>query len=201
MLNKNNNTMECGGTAALQATENGGTAAAVQKRVAVVGATGYAGAELTAILAKHNDAEIVALFSSSGSTRGPVSPSLPKLIAEPFTYEALIAAQPEIVFLATPNEVSADLAPKLVDDGMQVIDLSGAFRLADPGLYPNWYGFTHGHPSLLNEAVYGLTEWCNGELKNARLVANPGCYPTSILLALRPITFLLDREQPVICDS
>src|SRR5260221_8134784 len=171
------------------------------KRVAVVGATGYAGAELTMILARHTSAEIVALFSSAGGATGPVSPSLPKQIAHPFTYEALIAAKPEIVFLATPNEVSADLAPKLIDDGLVVIDLSGAFRLATPDLYPTWYGFAHERPALLNEAVYGLTEWCNGELKKARLVANPGCYPTSILLALRPLTFLLDREQPVICDA
>jgi N-acetyl-gamma-glutamyl-phosphate reductase len=171
------------------------------KRVAIVGATGYAGAELTAILARHPGAELVALFSSSGSARGPVSPSLPKLVAEPFTLDALLAATPEIVFLATPNEVSAELAPKLLDAGMTVIDLSGAFRLANPSLYPSWYGFEHTHPTLLNEAVYGLTEWCNGELPKARLVANPGCYPTSILLALRPLAFLIDREQTVICDS
>jgi N-acetyl-gamma-glutamyl-phosphate reductase len=171
------------------------------KRVAIVGATGYAGAELTAILARHPGAELVALFSSSGSTRGPVSPSLPKLLAEPFTLDALLAATPDIVFLATPNEVSAELAPKLLEAGMTVIDLSGAFRLANPSLYPSWYGFEHTHPTLLNEAVYGLTEWCNGELPKARLVANPGCYPTSILLALRPLAFLIDREQTVICDS
>jgi N-acetyl-gamma-glutamyl-phosphate reductase len=171
------------------------------KRVAVVGATGYTGAELAAILARHAEVQIVALFSSSNGARGPVSPSHPQLIAEPFTLEALLAATPEIVFLATPNEVSAELAPQLLDAGMQVIDLSGAFRLSNPSLYPGWYGFEHARPALLNEAVYGLTELCNGELKKARLVANPGCYPTSILLALRPLTFLLDREQPVICDS
>jgi N-acetyl-gamma-glutamyl-phosphate reductase len=115
--------------------------------------------------------------------------------------EELVAAQPEIVFLCTPNEVSANLAPQLLDLGMKVIDLSGAFRLEEPSMYPTWYGFDHERPNLLGEAVYGLTEYCNGELKNARLVANPGCYPTSILLALRPLTFAIDREQPVICDS
>lgn len=173
----------------------------MRKRVAVIGATGYAGAELTAILARHPEVELVGLFSSTGSTRGPVSSSLPKQIAEPFTLEALLAATPEVVFMATPNEVSAELVPKLLDAGMQVIDLSGAFRLSNPSQYPTWYGFEHERPALLNEAVYGLTELCNGELKKARLIANPGCYPTSILLALRPLTFLLDREQPVICDS
>jgi N-acetyl-gamma-glutamyl-phosphate reductase len=171
------------------------------KRVAIVGATGYAGAELTAIMARHREVELVGLFSSVGGKRGPVTPALPKLIAEPFTIEALLAGQPEIVFLATPNEVSAELAPKLLDAGLTVIDLSGAFRLDDEALYPTWYGFEHERPQFLREAVYGLTEWCNGELKKARLVANPGCYPTSILLALRPLTFAIDREQPVICDS
>ncbi len=172
-----------------------------RKRVAIVGATGYSGAELTAILARHADVELVALFSSSSTARGPVTPTLPQFIAEPFSMDALVAAQPEIVFLATPNEVSAGLAPQLLDLGMRVIDLSGAFRLEEPSMYPTWYGFDHERPNLLGEAVYGLTEYCNGELKNARLVANPGCYPTSILLALRPLTFAIDREQPVICDS
>ena len=79
--------------------------------------------------------------------------------------------------------------------------LRGAFRLRDSAMYPKWYGFDHERPELLGEAAYGLTEWCNGELSKARLVANPGCYPTSILLALRPLTYLIDREQPVIIDA
>jgi N-acetyl-gamma-glutamyl-phosphate reductase len=172
-----------------------------RKRVAIVGATGYSGGELTTILARHRQVELVALFSSSSTARGPATSALPHLIAEPFSMDALIAANPEIVFLATPNDVSANLAPQLLDLGMKVIDLSGAFRLEEPSMYPTWYGFEHERPNLLGEAVYGLTEYCNGELKKARLVANPGCYPTSILLALRPLTFAIDREQPVICDS
>lgn len=169
--------------------------------VAIVGATGYSGSELTAILARHRHASITGLFASSGSKAAPVSPSRPDLVAEPFAIEKLIEGSPDVAFLATPNEVSADLAPQLVDAGIRVIDLSGAFRLQDPGAYPTWYGFTHPRPELLAEAVYGLTEFCNGDLKKARLVANPGCYPTSILLALRPLTYLIDRVQPVICDS
>src|SRR5256885_9605437 len=172
-----------------------------RKRVAIVGATGYSGAELTAILARHREVELVALFSSSSTARGPVTPTLPQFIAEPFTLDALVAAKPEVVFLCTPNEVSAGLAPKLLDLGMTVIDLSGAFRLEEPSMYPTWYGFEHERPNLLGEAIYGLTEYCNGELKKARLVANPGCYPTSILLALRPLAYVLDRDQPVICDA
>ena len=171
------------------------------KRVAIVGATGYAGVELTSILAKHREVELVGLFSSAGAKRSQVTPAFPNLYAEPFTLEALVAAQPDVVFLATPNEVSAELAPKLLEAGIKVVDLSGAFRLTDASLYPTWYGFSHEDPALLDSAVYGLPEWCNGELKKANLVANPGCYPTSVLLALRPLTYILDRDQPVICDS
>ena len=171
------------------------------KRVAIVGATGYAGSELTGILARHRYAEVVALFSSGGGAAAPANPAYPQLLAQPFAFDALVEAKPEIVFLATPNEASAELAPKLLDEKIRVIDLSGAFRLNEASLYPQWYGFAHQKPALLDEAVYGLTEFCNGELKAARLIANPGCYPTSILLALRPLTFVIDREQPVICDS
>lgn len=153
-------------------------------RVAIAGATGYAGAELEKILSRHKHVQVVAAFSSGS-----------------FSLEALFEAKPDVVFLATPNEVSAELVPAILDAGIKVIDLSGAFRLGEPSLYPSWYGFTHARPELLGEAVYGLPEWCNGQLKKARLVANPGCYPTSILLALRPLTYLLDRTQPVICDS
>lgn len=155
------------------------------RRVAIAGATGYAGAELDRILARHRHAEVVGAYSS-----------------DTFSLDALIASGAEVAFLATPNETSAEVVPHLVDAGVKVIDLSGAFRLGEPGLYPSWYGFAHARPELLGEAVYGLTEWCNdGELANARIVANPGCYPTSILLALRPLTYLLDRAQPVICDA
>jgi N-acetyl-gamma-glutamyl-phosphate reductase len=152
--------------------------------VAIAGATGYAGAELVKILERHPHAKIVAAYSS-----------------ESFSLEKLFDAKPELVFLATPNEVSAEVTPHILDAGMKVVDLSGAFRLGEPTLYPSWYGFAHERPELLAEAVYGLPEWCNGELKTARLVANPGCYPTSVLLALRPLTYLIDRTQPVIVDS
>jgi N-acetyl-gamma-glutamyl-phosphate reductase len=170
-------------------------------KVAVVGATGYAGVELTAILDRHSGAEVAALYSGNNSKSSEVVAGRPDLVAQPFTVESILGSGADVAFLATPNEVSAELAPTLLDAGMKVVDLSGAFRLTEPSLYPTWYGFSHERPALLGEAVYGLTEWCNGELKKARLVANPGCYPTSILLALRPLTYLLDREQPVICDS
>ena len=180
---------------------NAPRAATQPSSVAVVGATGYAGSELTAILARHRYAKITGLYSSSGGAKSAVSASRPDLIAEPFAIDRLIESSPNVAFLATPNEASAEIAPKLIDAGIRVIDLSGAWRLQDPSLYPTWYGFAHSRPELLAEAVYGLTEFCNGELTKARLVANPGCYPTSIVLALRPLTYLIDRSQPVICDS
>ena len=162
----------------------------VSVRAAIVGATGYAGAELQAILARHAHATVVGRFSTSGDD-GTTKYSL----------AAVLAVAPDVVFLATPNEVSAEIAPLLVESGARVVDLSGAFRLREASLYPHWYGFAHETPALLGEAVYGLTEWCNGELKKARLVANPGCYPTSVLLALRPLAYLIDRDQALICDS
>lgn len=179
----------------------------VRKRVAIVGVTGYAGAELTALMASHQSVDLVGLYSSSEKTTIPFSSIHPSLArregpaVQSFSLEAITAAAPDVVFLATPNEVSAEVVPLLLENGMKVIDLSGAFRLHEPADYPRWYGFKHEKPELLVEAVYGLTEWCNGELKSARLVANPGCYPTSILLAIRPIIHLLDDDQPVICDS
>ena len=152
-------------------------------RVAILGSTGYAGAELLRLLKRHAHVDIAGAYSSS------------------FEISALDDAAAEVVFLATPNEFSAHLVPQLLDRGLRVIDLSGAYRLTEPTLYPPWYGFTHERPALLGEAVYGLTEWCGEELAKARLVANPGCYPTSVLLALRPLAYLIDRMQPLVCDS
>lgn len=177
------------------------------KRVAVVGATGYAGAELTALLARHPHVELAAVYASENSKPIPFSAVHPSLIrmtgpaVEPFALAKLLDSKAEVVFLATPNEVSAELVPALLDNGLRVIDLSGAFRLAEPGDYPKWYGFDHPNPALLQKAVYGLTEFCNGDLANAQLVANPGCYPTAILLALRPLTYLINRDQLIVADA
>jgi N-acetyl-gamma-glutamyl-phosphate reductase len=178
------------------------------RRVAVVGATGYSGGELCALLARHPGVEIAAVFSSGRKDGtvpfGKLHPALGGRSgpdAEPFSVERIAASGAEMAFLATPNETSAEVGPGLLARGIRVVDLAGAFRLRDAAAYPKWYGFAHPAPELLAEAVYGLTEWCGGELSRARLVANPGCYPTSVLLALKPLSSLLDRAQPVICDS
>lgn len=175
--------------------------------VAVAGATGYAGGELVALLARHPGVTLSAVFSSELSASRPFSSlhcSLRKLAGPdclPWSMEALEAAAPDVVFLATPNETSARLAPQLVALGKRVIDLSGAFRLRSFSEYPSWYGFAHPAPELLAEAAYGLTEWCNGELRKAQIIANPGCYPTSVLLAIKPLRHLIDRREPIVVNS
>ena len=178
----------------------------MKKAVSIVGVTGYAGAELTAILARHPSVEIRGTFAGATSERlslDTVHPGLRNsgLRSEPFSLDALLETSPDAVFLATPNELSASVVPELLQHGVTVIDLSGAFRLSERELYPGHYGFDHPAPELLSSAVYGLTEWCNGNLSGARLVANPGCYPTAVLLALRPLRAMLDEHAPVICDA
>jgi N-acetyl-gamma-glutamyl-phosphate reductase len=176
-------------------------------RVSVVGAAGYSGAEAVRLLARHPRVELAGLFGSpggKGAALADLHPDLagvtgPDVVA--YSEGALLGANPGAAILATPNEVSAELAPRLLGAGVRVIDVSGAFRLRDAALYPSWYGFPHPAPALLGEAVYGLTEWCGDELEGARLVANPGCYPTSVLLALKPLAPLLDPAQAVLVTS
>jgi N-acetyl-gamma-glutamyl-phosphate reductase len=158
--------------------------------VAVVGASGYAGLELTRILARHPHARIAALFSDRWSKeragdRLPLAGEVEKLAYQPLADGH--AADAEVVFLATPAEVSADLAPKLLARGCRVVDLSGAFRLVDAAAYPPWYGFDHPAPKLLAEARYGLPELARDGLPGAKLVTNPGCYATAIALAIAPL--------------
>ncbi len=107
----------------------------------------------------------------------------------------------DVVFLATAHEVSHDLAPQFLEAGCVVFDLSGAFRVNDVAFYEKYYGFTHQYPELLEQAAYGLAEWCGNKLKEANLIAVPGCYPTAAQLALKPLidADLLDLNQwPVI---
>ena len=182
------------------------SAAAV--RASVLGATGYSGGELCAILARHPRTAVASVFSSGKREAGPVPfsrlhPSLGGVTGPPagaYSLEALADSKPDVVFLATPNETSAEVAAPILAAGAKVIDISGAFRLRNAADYPKWYGFPHPSPALLAEAVYGLTEWCGKELAGARLVANPGCYPTSVLLALKPLLGLLEPGSAVIAD-
>ena len=159
--------------------------------VGIAGASGYGGAELARLLAAHPtfDVSVVA----GGATAGqPLSSVFPHLRDDTI----LAASTPEsfagcdLVFLATPHELSAELAPALVAIGTAVVDLSGAFRL-DAATFEQWYGMAHPAPQLA-PAVYGMAELFGSDVAGASLVANPGCYPTAALLALAPLRDLVD---------
>jgi N-acetyl-gamma-glutamyl-phosphate reductase len=156
-------------------------------RVAVAGATGYTGQELLRLLARHPAITLTAAMSSASSSSGVRTlPALARVwngAIEPFAREPL-AREADVVFLALPDGAAADLAPDLVDAGLRVVDLSGAFRLSDAEVRAHWYPDTHRLPAGV---VYGLTERHHDAVERARLVANPGCYPTAALLALAPL--------------
>lgn len=160
--------------------------------VGVVGASGYSGIELCRLLAQHPDVtlrfaaserwaeETVRARTGIGGAVGAVRYA---------TVESALERSKgcAVVFLATPTDVSLRLAPALLEAGARVVDLSGAFRLKSPAAYPEAYGFQHPAPGLLAEAVYGLPELGRAALRGARLVANPGCFPTAAALALAPL--------------
>ncbi len=178
-------------------------------RVGVVGVTGYSGLELMGLLLDHSGLECVAVSASEATGNKPLSEIHPQLAGRtslaciPQNPERLALSSLDTVFLCTPNEVSYDLAPVLLAAGMRVIDLSGSFRLRDAASYPSWYEFEHKMPGLLREAVYGLSEWNADAIRRANLVANPGCYPTSALLALLPLVRagLVEPGSEIICDA
>src|SRR5437867_2556011 len=155
--------------------------------VGVLGASGFSGRELLALLERHGGVRALALErEDAGELAGAVR------------RESLA-----LVFLATPHEVSLEAVPAALAAGARVIDLSGAFRLKAPAVFAHWYGMEHTAPELLREAVYGLTELNAEAVRSARLVANPGCYPTSIICALHPLVCAgaLDTAAGIICDA
>lgn len=159
--------------------------------VGIFGASGYSGVEATRILAAHPKVELRFLTSdrwvgdSVARRLGPNPAGRLRYVSIP-EGEAL-ARECAAVLLATPNEGSLELVPKLVAAGVKVIDLSGSFRLKQPSAYPTFYGFSHAYPQLLDRAVYGLPELFREEIAGSSLVANPGCYPTAASLALAPL--------------
>lgn len=176
-------------------------------RVSIIGATGYSGGELATILNRHRGVEIVGVYSGTSGKVAPFAslhPSLAKVdgpALEPYTVDTALKNNPHVVFLATPAEFSAKSAGVFLEAGIRVIDLSGAFRIRDVAEFEKWYGFSHPSPELIKEAVYGITELCGNELKSARLIANPGCYPTSAILALKPVMDLILPQDGIILDS
>lgn len=173
--------------------------------VGIVGFRGYSGRELVSILAKHPRIEPVLMehrtAGDGGGDSGLTSPHGPRQI--PAAADAVRAEKIEIVFLATPAEVSMELAPAMLAAGARVVDLSGAFRLRTPENYARWYREPHTQAALLAEAVYGLPEFCRERIPKARLVANPGCYPTAANLAIRPLVEAgaVDRAAGIVCDA
>lgn len=163
-----------------------------QHPIGIVGASGYSGIEATRILAGHPLVRIAFLTSDrwAGRTAREMAGIRGEAADLPYVSPdeaAKLAEECAAVLLATPAEVSIRLAPSLLEAGAKVIDLSGAFRLRDPAVFSRAYGFEHAATTLLDEAAYGLPELFRDGLAGRRLVANPGCYPTAVTLALAPL--------------
>lgn len=173
-------------------------------RVGIIGASGYTGAELLRLCAAHPQFEVVIATgdSQAGSAIAGLYPSLAAVygdrVFDQLDVENVYGL--DVVFLGLPHEASMELVPQLRGRVGIIVDLSAAFRLQDIGAYPMWYGFTHTHPELVAEAVYGLPERHREQLRTASLIATPGCYVTAATLALAPLldAGLLGRQGIVI---
>jgi N-acetyl-gamma-glutamyl-phosphate reductase len=178
-------------------------------RVAVVGATGYAGFELARLLLRHPEISKPTFYlRESAKPVNCLTEIFPQLRGwgeapcRPFSVEAIAESGAGLAFLATPHEASMEIAPQLLDAGLRVVDLSGAFRFRDPGTFENWYKLPPPPAKLLAQAVYGLPELYGDAVANAKLIANPGCYPTSVILGLRPLVEAgwIAPGRGIVCD-
>ncbi len=178
-------------------------------KTTIIGASGYTGAELAIMVNKHPSLTLSGLYVSANSLDAgkPISQlhgQLAGIVDDailPLTDVEAVAQASDVVFLATAHEVSHDLAPQFLAAGCKVFDLSGAYRVNDGEFYPTFYGFEHQHGSWLENAAYGLAEWNVQQIKQAQLIAVPGCYPTASQLAMKPLieAGLIDTQQwPVI---
>ncbi|MBO2639656.1 N-acetyl-gamma-glutamyl-phosphate reductase [Shewanella algae] len=177
------------------------------KNIAIIGASGYTGAQLTALIQTEPELSIQGLYVSENSLdKGkslaelyPVYQHI-SVVLQPLTPEAKqqIVAQADAVALATEHSVSLELAAWFYAQGLAVFDLSGAYRFSDAANYPKWYGFEHNQAEVLAQAVYGLAEWNAEAIANSKMIAVPGCYPTASLLALKPLKSLMTDAFPVI---
>jgi N-acetyl-gamma-glutamyl-phosphate reductase len=174
-------------------------------KVGIVGGTGYTGVELLRLLAQHPEVELKAVTSRTEAGM-PVSQMYPNLrgrVDLPFSEPTLQnLGECDVVFFATPNGVAMKQVPELLAHGVKIIDLAADFRLKDPAQWQQWYGMPHTSEDLLAEAVYGLPEVNREAIKTARLVANPGCYPTAVQLGFLPLlkAGLID-SQSLIADA
>ncbi len=158
-------------------------------KIGVIGASGYTGGELLRILVRHPECEVSCVTSRrfKGKDVSEINPNLRGVTD--LKFENLspedVASRCDFIFTATPHGTSMDIVPKVVENGIKVVDLSGDFRFKDPDVYERYYGHQHKHPEI--KAVYGLPELHREEIRNAEIVANPGCYPTSTILGLAPL--------------
>lgn len=161
--------------------------------VAIVGVTGYSGREADRILAHHPSIKVTGRFASKSDGFG----------VEAYSLDAVKRAKPDVVILATEHDLSIKFASELLPAGFRVIDMSGAFRLQDSALYPKWYGFEHGAPELLQQAVYGLPELYAEKIPTAKLIANPGCYATSVIVPMAPLyaAGAVGKDSLVVADG
>jgi len=176
-------------------------------KVAVIGAKGYVGEELIKLLIKHPKARITVLADKINGATTIISETYPylkgvlDLQCEEVDYQK-ISDNADIIFLALPHTVSIQLVPKFASLGKKIIDLSADYRLKDPEVYEKWYESKHSSPELLKKAVYGLPELYRKKIKKAKLIANPGCYPTSIILGCYPaLKHKIIKKKGVIIDS
>lgn len=159
-------------------------------KVGIVGGTGYTGVELLRLLSRHPGVELKAITSrkEAGLRVDAMFPSLRGRVDLAFSApESAGLAQCDVVFFATPNGIAMNEAVALIDAGVRVIDLAADFRIRDIAEWEKWYGMTHAAPSLVAEAVYGLPEVNREAIRDARLIANPGCYPTAVQLGFLPL--------------
>jgi N-acetyl-gamma-glutamyl-phosphate reductase len=174
----------------------------------VVGVTGYSGYELARILLRHPNVTNPTFYVRDPGGAKCLAEMFPQLrgVGEAplrqLSVDALTQSSAGTAFLATPHEVSAELAPKLVEAGLRVVDLSGAFRFKSAETFKSWYKLPTPHEDFLGEAVYGLPELYSDEIARARLIANPGCYATSVILAVRPLADakFIAGGSTVVCD-
>ena len=169
-------------------------------RVAVVGASGYAGGELIRLLAGHPSVRITSVHARDRDG-APVAGELPNLAPLGLSFRDGEPEDVDVAFLALPHGASAPVAARLLDRGVTVVDIGADFRLRDAEAYATWYGAPHPAPELLKQAVYGLTECSRDRLAGATLIANPGCYPTAALLALVPFARWGVIDGDVIVDA
>jgi N-acetyl-gamma-glutamyl-phosphate reductase len=169
-------------------------------KAAVLGASGYTGREIAAWLERHPSLRLDGFFSArEGEAPAPADLPFDRAV-EPLDWKRI--EEVDGVFLCTPHGASAALAARCLDLGKKVVDLSADFRLEDPASYERTYGHRHPAPALLEESVYGLTEHARADVAGARLIANPGCYPTAVLLALKPLLAAeqIDLHDAVVAD-